>query len=155
MITTLATVKTIAGLFDLSGDGVPTGATTASLGDIYMDTLTGLSYECTSTDPTIVWTAYTKDDAILSLTIQRAENDFLVIRGIPFKIDPDTEETLYPTGSDFIAAEMACYIAGVGDYEGRGKLSESVAGRNVSLEGKINGYPKAIVSSVKRFHTLQ
>jgi hypothetical protein len=59
--------------------------------------------------------------------------------------------TSYPDGAGDIAAEMVCYAAGLGDYEGRGMKAESVADRNKTYEDKLAGYPRSIVGSIERY----
>ena len=150
MITTLALVKTIARLYDRSGEGVPTNDTVATLGQIYMDTATGLTYELTVDTPTKVWTPDTSYDLLISLAITRAEVDYLRIRNRSFDLD-EAEEIVYPDGSDFTAAEMVCSILSLGDYDGRGKSGEGLAGRSATYEQKLSGYPVSIVGSIRRF----
>jgi outer membrane protein assembly factor BamB len=150
MITTLATVKTLARLYDISGDGVPTNATVATLGQIYMDTATGLTYELTVDTPTKVWTPDTAQDLLIQLAITRAEVCYLRIRNRAFDLDDD-DNTVYPDGADFTAAEMVCSILSLGDYDGRGKSSEGLAGRSATYEQKLSGYPVSIVGSIRRF----
>ena len=146
MITTLSLVKTLARLYDLSGEGLPDNSL-GSIGDVYMDKLNGLTYEKTGET---TWTPDTSSDLLIELSIQRAERDYLAIRGKAFDIDED-ENAIYPDGADFTAAEMVCYILDLGDYEGRGKQSESVAGRNVAMEAKLHGYPWAIAGGIERY----
>jgi hypothetical protein len=156
MITTMAEVKTLARLFNKSGSGAPTTATVGVLGDVYMDTDDGLTYELTAiaTTPSVsyTWTADTELDAEITMNISRAESDYLRIRGIPFELDDD--EIVYPTSANYVAAEMVCYLSGIGRLGGRGKQIESLGGRSSNYEQKILGYPISIVGTIERYQSL-
>jgi hypothetical protein len=157
-ITTMAAVKTVSRMYDLTGVIAPTTATVGDVGDIYLDTETGLSYECTAvnTGPpiTYTWTGYTTDDALITMYLTKAEKDYLRIRGIAFEIDADTEETVYPEGSDTTAAEMVCYLLGWGTFEGRGVAGESFGGKAATFDKKICGYPYSIVGGIDQYHGI-
>jgi hypothetical protein len=142
MITNLRIVKTLARLFDIVGEGLPT--VSGETGEIYLDTETGLSYIFETT-----WQPYTKDDYQINLMIGSVEQDYLQIRGIPFDIED--EEPVYPIGADVTAGEMVCYRLGIGDYEGIGKTSESLGGRSVAFDHKLMGYPVSIVGRIVRY----
>jgi hypothetical protein len=153
MITTLALVKTIGQLFDKSGEGAPTTATVGQVGDVYMDTATGLSYECKGfVTPNYIWEADLTFDAIINIYIQKAENDYLLIRGIPFAVEDG--DIVYPDAADLVAAEMVCYNAGYGQFFGRGVTHESLNGRVATYDQKLYGYPLAIVGSIKRYQAV-
>ena len=143
MITDMATVKTLARIPETTGEGVPTDE--AGAGDIYMDTDTGLTYEYDGT----AWQPYTEFDGIILLQLAKVEADYLRIRGVPFEVEDG--DPVYPDGSNVTAAEMVCYLTGIGDYEGRGKQSEGLAGRSASFDSKIFGYPASIVGTIKRY----
>jgi hypothetical protein len=157
MITTMAKVKTVARGFNLSGPAAPTNATAGELGDIYLDIVTGLSYELTDiiTVPTTsyVWSADTRLDDEITLQIDRAELNFLQIRGIDFAKD-NNGDIIYPGSADLIAAEMVCYLMGIGRFSGRGMQSSSLGGRSGQYEAKLFGYPISIVGSIARYHGL-
>lgn len=143
MITNMATVKTLARIPDTTGEGVPTAE--AGAGDIYMDAYTGLTYEYDGA----AWQTYTEFDGIILLQLAKVEADYLRIRGVPF--DGDADDPVYPGGANVTAAEMVCYLTGIGDYEGRGKQSEGLAGRSASFDAKIFGYPASIVGTIERY----
>lgn len=147
MITNLATVKILAQLTNRQGEGVPSVA--GSVGDSYLDTSTGLTYVYNGT----AWVVDTSGDMLLTMFIQKAEDDYLHIRGIPFEVVDD--EIIYPDGSTITAAEMACYLGSLGIYEGRGTASEGLAGRSASYDQKIHGYPLSIVGTIERFHSTK
>lgn len=153
MITNKADVKILAALYSILGEGAPTTSTSGQVGDIYVDTdpesaTYGDSFELTEVDGGVyTWDAMRGEDARIELLIKRAERDYLRIRGRAFEVED--EETVYPEGSDIVGAEMVCYLLGV--YEGRGKDSEGAAGRSMSYERKIAGYPASIVSQIDSF----
>lgn len=150
-ITNLYTVKLLARLYDKIGTGAPTTATVGAVGEIYVDDATGLSYECTVVaDPLYTWVAFTDDDTEISYFITKAEQDYLRIRGRAFATDDD-DETVYPDDAESTAAEMVCYLMGIGRYTGRGKGSEGMADRNAAYDDKISGYRRDIVSPIKRY----
>jgi hypothetical protein len=154
-ITTLASVKTVARLFDRSGSGAPTTATVGELGEIYMNTATGLTYylaTITTTPSTAYnWVADTAKDAQINLYIPRAEADYLAIRGVAFETEDD--EPVYPSGASVCAAEMVCYLTGIGRFDGRGKSSESLSSRQAQYDAKIKGYPMSIVGTIERYQS--
>lgn len=143
MITDKTTVKILARIPDATGEGEPT--TAGEVGDIYLDVDTGLTYEWDGE----AWVEDTEFDDIINLHLLRVELDYLKIRGIPY--DTLDNDPVYPEGSKVVAAEMVCYLAGLGDYEGRGKASEALAGRSLSYDAKIYGYPAGIVGSIERY----
>ena len=153
MITTKADVKILAALYSLAGNGAPETSTTGQVGDIYLDIdetseTYGDSWELTAiSEGVYTWTSLPGEDARIILLIGRAEQDYLNIRGRAFDVVDDS--TAYPDGSDLVAAEMVCYLMGV--YEGRGRESESAAGRSMSYERKIGGYPISIVGQIDRY----
>jgi hypothetical protein len=157
-ITTLTKVKTIARAFTLSGVTPPATSTVGELGDVYLDTVTGLTYELTDILPvlipipstTYVWDPVTRFDAEILLQIDRAERDYLNIRGVPFEED-NLGALVYPNGADVVAAEMVCYLMGLGRFSGRGMQSASLGGRSGQYETKIFGYPVSIVSAINRY----
>lgn len=155
-ITTMATVKTIARIANVYAATAPTTATVGVLGDVYLNTATGLTYELTAivTTPSTsyTWTADTSIDAEIALQITRAEVDYLRIRGIDFELDDD-EEIVYPSGAEITAAEMVCYLMGIGRITGRGKSAESLGGRSSNYEQKIFGYPLSIISTIERYQS--
>jgi len=143
MITDMALVKTLARIETTNGAGVPT--TAGEIGDIYLDVDSGLTYEWDGAE----WVPYTEFDRIINAYLQRVESDYLRIRGIPFA---EVEgETVYPDGAETVAAEMVCFLAGLGDYEGRNLKSESVGGRSATIDDKVRGYPAGIVDNIKRY----
>jgi hypothetical protein len=153
-ITDMATVKTMALMYNLSGNGAPTGSTAALVGEVYMDEATGLTYKCTGVNLGVYsWAADTSKDHLILMGIERAEQDYIRIRGIPFETHGDG--SLYPPGAYFTAAEMVCYLVGLGDYEGRGKQSESFGGRSVTFDEKLIGYPASIAGGITRFHGVK
>ncbi len=155
-ITTMAKVKTVSRMYDKTGIVAPTGATVGEVGDIYLDTVTGLTYECTAiaAGPSYTWTAETSDDALVTLYIDKAENTYLKIRGIAFELDDD-DNTVYPDGSDITAAEMVCYLLGYGEFDGRGNESENLGGLNQRSDKKVFGFPISIVGDIVQYqHTV-
>lgn len=159
-ITTKAFVKILADLYTRSESGAPTTSSAGSLGDVWLDNNSasatyGNTYELTSITSgptTYVWTLITRDDARIAIAITRAEKDYLAIRGIPFELSTDaTPVDVYPTGSDYTAAEMVCYLCGYGVYQGRGEKSESIGDRSATHDDKIHGYPRSIVGTIKRY----
>lgn len=154
-ITNTADVKILAALYTILGEGEPTTSTTGQLGDIYVDVdeesaTYGNSYILDSISGSVyTWNQDITEDVRINKMIQRAERDYLRIRGRDFDIDADTSEIIYPDGADLVGAEMVCYLLGV--YEGRGKDSEGVAGRSASYERKIAGYPASIAAQIERF----
>lgn len=157
MITTKQLVKTLARLFDTSGDGAPTDATAGQVGDRYMDSATGLTYELVEieADPTkYIWVGLTQLDAEIDLMISRAEADYLQLRGVEFA-KGEHDEIIYPPAADVTAAEMVCYLTGIGRYTGRGYGSASLGGRNATYDRKILGYPVSIVGSITRYQGVK
>jgi len=160
MITSKAQVKLIGNLYTRVEEGAPTSASVGELGDIWLDfdsdsVTYGNTYELT--DITLGVYTWTKDslyDAKIDLFIRRAESDYLRIRGVPFDIDEDSLP-VYPTDSDLTAAEMVCFLLGLGPYEGRGTVNESAGGRSKEYESKIGGYPASLVSNIKRYQAVQ
>lgn len=166
-ITTTAYVKIMADLYtraETSGD--PTSASSGTVGDIWLNNKTtdanyGATWELTSItvvisppSTTYNWTRLTRDDPKIAIGIARAEQDFLRIRGIPFELDDDGVTVVYPDGAENIAAEMVCYICGIGMYFGRGSKSESLSDRSVTYETKICGYPVSIVGGIEQFQRV-
>lgn len=152
-ITDMATVKTISKQYDLTGVVAPTVATVGEIGDIYLDTVTGLTYECTDDSDPYVWAADTSDDALIALYLSKVETDYLKIRGVAFETDDD-DNTVYPDDSDITAAEMVCYLMGYNDFQGRGSVSENLGGESRTFDKKIFGYPVSIVGSITQYqHT--
>jgi hypothetical protein len=155
MITTLAKVKLIARMYDRAGSGAPTNSTPGELLDNYLDKDTGLSYVLDAIDdgPPVVytWTQVPGMDDEIELYIPRAESDYLAIRGIPF--DEDDGDPVYPASADIVAAEMVCYLTGIGRFDGRGKMSESLSSRQAQYEPKIKGYPISIVGQIDRYQS--
>ena len=147
MITNLTKVKILAEIPTIVGEGVPT--VTGAAGDVYLDTITGLTYDWTGS----AWVADTSGDIKINMAIRKAEQDYLKIRGIPFEIDD--EEIVYPESADYTAAEMVCYLLGIGDYEGRGKGSESIGGRAVTFDQKMFGYPVSIIGTIDRYAVVK
>jgi len=166
-ITTLVYVKILADLYTRSEvSGSPTSASVGVLGDIWLnnkpaDTNQGKTYELTAitgTSPNFsyTWTELTRDDAKINITIARAEKDYLTIRGIPFDtVDDLGVTTSYPTNSDYIAAEMVCYLCNYAQYQGRGQKSEALGDRSESHDDKICGYPLSIVGTIDRFQSVK
>jgi hypothetical protein len=154
-ITTMATVKLLGRMYDRSGAVSPTTSTAGELLDIYLDTVTGLSYTLTSiaTGPPIAytWPPDTSRDAEISLYITKAEADYIKIRGIFFDTD-ESDDPVYPDGSEITAAEMVLYCMGE-RFDGRGKASEALSSRNATYDAKLHGYPLAIVGGIARYHS--
>jgi hypothetical protein len=152
----MANVKTMAGIYSKSGSGAPSTSTVGVLGDVYMDTATGLTYELTAiiTTPSTAytWTAYTVYDGKINLFLPRCEADYLAIRGIPYSVEDD--EIVYPSGADSVAAEMCCFLAGLGRYTGRGKIAESLGSRSATYEKMLMGYPMSIIGSIDRYQSV-
>ena len=151
-ITTLSEVKILANMYDLAASGVPGVATVGQIGDIYLDTATGLSYVCTKETSPYEWAAEASQDARITLYINKSESDYLLIRGIPYVVD-DNDAIVYPDNSNIVAAEMVCYLMKLGPFQGRGKQSESIGGASDSYDKKIYGYDTSIVGSIDRFHS--
>lgn len=155
-ITTIAQVKLLGKLYDIIGNAIPTTATVGEVGDIYLDYSSDLSYVCTAVNAgppvTYTWVVDISKDYEISLFIARAESDYLNIRGVAFDVD-SLGATVYPSGADSTAAEMVCYLSGIGRYDGRGKKDESLSGRSASYDDKIHGYPRSIVGTIKRYQS--
>lgn len=161
MITTMARVKMFAEPEMRVESGAPTTSDSGALGDIWLDNdadsaTFGKTWELidivTVPEPSYAWKAYDKLDARIERFLSRVERDFLAIRGIPF--ESNDEGVVYPDYASDIAAEMVCYAAGLGAYEGRGMDAESVSDRSRTYERKINGYPRSIVGSIERFQGI-
>jgi hypothetical protein len=159
-ITTSAIVKGLAGYYTKSGTTAPTTSTVGAVGDLYLvtdGTDSGKSYFLTAivTDPSTsyTWTQDLTYDYQIGLMITKAENDYLELRGVPFETD-DGDETVYPTGSDVVAGEMVCYLIGIGQYEGRHRIGEGLAGASATYDPKLGGYPRSISSQIKRYSKL-
>ena len=158
MITDMATVKILGGLYTIAGSGAPDESTEGSVGDIWLDTdsdsesygnsylLTGIT-EGEESD-TYNWERDTTDERRIELYIKRAEQDYLRIRNRAFEVD-DAGQTVYPDGSDIVAAEMACFLMGI--YDGRGEDSGSIGDRSSTYEKKLHGYLYSIVGQIERF----
>ena len=91
--------------------------------------------------------------------ILMTEQDYLKIRNIPFSLDADGN-TVYPIGSNVTISEMIGYKLSTNKFAsgtpfGVAKQSESIDAYSVSfgdsLAGGVGGYPKGIVSSIKRY----
>jgi hypothetical protein len=156
-ITSIATVKIMADLYTRVESGMPNPARTGAIGDIWLDNdpdseTYGNTYLCSDiiagTPVTYKWDKQTQDDAKITLSIKRAENDYLSLRGIPFSNG-------YPDGADFTAAEMVCYLNNWGQHRGRGAKTESLGDRASTYDEKLRGYPLSIVSTIERFQRGQ
>jgi len=94
-------------------------------------------------------------DPQISALIPVVEDDYLAIRNKPFDVDAATGESIYPAGSRMAAAEMISYKL----LTLRGKVGasyEMIGGYSMSLTTDlVAGYPKGIVSRVKRFGRLR
>lgn len=163
-ITTLAYVKILADLYTRAETGAPTTASVGAVGDIWLDNSStsatyGKTYECTAINDgppvTYTWTLLTRDDAKIEIAIDRAEKDYLSIRGIDFETADDGVSPDYPDGADYTAAEMVCYLNSYGTYQGRGEKSESMGDRNAAHDDKLRGYPLSIVGTIERFQRAQ
>lgn len=150
MITTMAMVKIIGRLYDKASTVPPTTATAGVVGEILLDTETGLSYELVGVAGSVyTWEQSVAYDLIITETIKKAEVDYLRIRGVPF--DTDDGDIVYPSGAQYTAAEMVCYLIGLGDYFGRGANTDTLNGRSTTYEQKVLGYPMSITNSIERF----
>ena len=155
MITAKADVKILAALYSILGQGAPTTSTAGHIGDIYVDideknATYGNSYllqEITEGGD-YIWERDKTEDKRIEIFINRAERDYLSIRGRAFDTDDDGN-IIYPDGADIVGAEMVCYLLGA--YEGRGKNSDGIGGRSNSYEKKIAGYPVSIVGQIDRY----
>jgi hypothetical protein len=184
-ITTLASVKIMADLFTRAETTDPTTASVGVLGDIWLnndpsDANYGKTWELTAitgTAPALsyTWTLQTSDDAKINRMLARVEQDYLAIRGIPFMLKIDYEydratnrpwesdlyptytsyQSIYPTQSDQVAAEMVCYLLNYGQYQGRGEKSESIGDRSTTHDDKIFGYPRSIVGTIERYQSTK
>lgn len=161
-ITTLAEVKIIADEFTRAESEDPTSASVGVIGDIWLnndplDANYGATWELnaivTVPSTSYTWTRLTAIDAKVTAKIARAEQDYLAIRGVPFDTD-DNGYIDYPDGASDVAAEMVCYLLGLGVYEGRGAASESLMGRSVNYDAKIHGYPRSIVGTIVRYQSV-
>ena len=164
-ITTLAYVKILGDLYTRAEtSGSPTSSSVGVLGDIWLnnkptDASYGKTYELTAitgTSPNFsyTWTELTRDDAKINITLARAEKDYLSIRGIPFEVSPtDGTTIIYPTNSDYTAAEMVCYLCNYAQYQGRGQKSEGLGDRSETHDDKIQGYPLSIVGTIERYQS--
>lgn len=160
-ITTLAAVKTAAELYNRTQTGAPTTATSGVVGDMLMDTDSGITYELTSivvvvspASTTYNWTEQTAIDTKINAKLTRVEQDYLAIRGLPFDTD-DSGDTVYPTGSSDTAAEMVCYLLELGRYQGRGNTQETEDKIQKTYDPKWHGYPLGIVGCIERFQRVQ
>jgi len=133
----------LAELYTMTDDEAPTTETAGTIGDVLLDTSSGRTYELTAIQagpPRVyVWEEQPTDDKMVA-AIERAATDLSRIMNAP--VEPD----LY----DNYIAEMACYILGLGPYEGRGMESESVGQRSRSYDRRIMGYPESIVGALPR-----
>jgi hypothetical protein len=156
MITTAGMVKILAKMYDLIGVTAPTTSTVGALGQLYLDSVSGLTYMLTAINagPSYVWTLDGSADILIDMAIGRATVDFLKIRGVDFELDEDNE-IVYPTGADYTAAEMVCYLLSLGVYDGRGTASESLGGRSATYDEKLCGYPRSIVGTITRYAAAQ
>lgn len=162
MITNKALVKILADLYMTTGDGKPENTTAGTLFDVYLDvdktsSTYGNTYVLTAitgVDPALeyTWVQDKKDDAKIDMKIARAEKDYLAIRNAPFESDGIND--LYPDGSDDVVAEMACYLLGLGNYQGRGQQAESLGDRSQTHDTKISGYPVSIVGTITRYQSM-
>lgn len=165
-ITTLAAVKIMAELFTRAETSDPSTSSVGVLGDIWLnndsaDSNYGATWELTAItgaapNLSYTWTRLTADDAKINAKLARVEADFLAIRGIPFEQTTDsTPADIYPDGATDTAAEMVCYLLNYGQYQGRGEQSESLGDRSATHDAKIHGYPRSIVGTIKRYHSVQ
>lgn len=112
----------------------------------------------------IVTTQFVKDylgittsvyDTKIDVLIPLVEQTYLDIRNVPFSLDGTT--IVYPIGSDVTASEMIGFKINNSNLKtlGQIKQSESIDAYSVSfgdsLAGGISGYPKTIVSQIKRY----
>ncbi|MBA4274018.1 MAG: hypothetical protein C0436_00030 [Alphaproteobacteria bacterium] len=158
MITTMALVKTLGKLYDITGTAAPTTSTVGELFDTYLNTSTGLSYTLNSitAGPPVAynWVADTSRDAEINIFIRRAETDYKAIRGIDFGVVV-FGGTAYPDDADVVAAEMVCYLMGLGRYDGRGKQDEALSSRSATYDAKIHGYPRSVVGTIERYQSAK
>jgi hypothetical protein len=92
-------------------------------------------------------------DSFIEANIPRVENTMLIIRNIPWDTD-ELGNTVYPPGSDAIAAEMIGYKIKTKKSSGDEVSSESIDSYSVSFnssQSKIEGYPVSIVGDIERF----
>lgn len=155
MIASKADVKILAALYSILGEGEPTTSTEGEVGDIYVDIdedsdTYGNSYRLhkIAESGDYIWERENTEDKRIDIFINRAERDYLSIRGRAFETDDDGK-TIYPDGADIVGAEMVCYLLGA--YEGRGKNSDGIGGRSNSYEKKIAGYPVSIVGQIDKY----
>ena len=98
----------------------------------------------------------TFDDRV-NMLIPLAEEDFLRIRNIPFKVD-ETGTIIYPLGSNVTACEMVGFklaktIRAFGSSYGKEVSSESIDSHSISYSGSTtnNSYPTSITSSIRSY----
>lgn len=96
-------------------------------------------------------------DARIDMLIPAVEQTYLNIQNRPFKLD-DLGDTLYPLGSDVVAAEMVGYklaktLKAFGKEYGTGIASMSLDAYSVSyIQGDAAvAYPKSMTNSIKSY----
>lgn len=133
----------LAELYTMTHDEAPTQDTAGEIGDVLLDTSSGRTYELTGIQvgPPLVyqWEEQPVDDRMIA-AIERAGTDLARI------LNAEVEADLY----DNYIAEMACYILGLGPYEGRGMDSETMGARSRAYDKRIMGYPQSIVGTLPR-----
>ena len=96
------------------------------------------------------------DIKIVSL-IPLVEQSYLDLRNVPWDVD-SSGDIVYPVGSDVTASEMIGFKLATSTFNkdfGKIKQSESIDAYSASfgdvLSGGAGGYPKSIISSIKRY----
>jgi hypothetical protein len=92
-------------------------------------------------------------DTLIEALIPIVEEDYLAIRNKAFDLD-DSEETVYPTGSEGVAIRMIGYQLNVqGQF---GISSESLSRHSITYQqstgtGAMAMYPTMITAGIKRY----
>lgn len=142
----MAQLILLAELYTMTGEEPPTTETVGEIGDVLLDTSTGTTYELTDIQagPTYLWVEQAEDVRFVA-AIERAGVDLGRI------MNAEVEADTY----DNYIAEMACFILGLGPYEGRGMESETMGSRSRQYERRIMGYPESIVGALPRRVTVK
>jgi hypothetical protein len=96
----------------------------------------------------------TSKDAQIDLLIPAVENDYLLIRGLPFNVDSNDDPIVdYPENSEVVASQMIGYqLANLSP----GMQSEKIGSYSYTRDEKIiDGYPKSIVNRIERFQGMR
>jgi hypothetical protein len=88
-------------------------------------------------------------DRLINFLIPKVEEDYERIRNCPF--DEDSNDIIYPDGSELVAIQMIAFQMQQQQRVGAGFQSESIGSYSYTKEKLIGGYPESITNKIKRY----